>query len=172
MWNKCVVSSMTVIAILLAISVPVASKAQWSHGSYSVNNVVTNIGNYTYSAGSNSGTVDAVSQASGSPSVSTIEVVFAVTYTAPAGSGNLTITPKGHLTGYTSGTYSEASSKVDASSGSYTKGINGGGSFDETHALGSYAISPTSSTQYITARAYAQSYPGYSSWGDSVVYFE
>ncbi len=160
-----------VVAALLCI--PATSHAQWLESGYSVDSVLSSIGNYTYSAGSSGGDVDAITPTSPAPS-STIKVQFVQKYDAPPGTPALTITPTGHLTGSQSGGGGTATSRVSDTIGqdqleSYDSTV--ANPYDVVRTLSSYTVSAPETPAYIIGTAIvALPYTG-SSHAHSTVYF-
>src|SRR5216683_2109857 len=85
---------------LCCLGNPIRAHAQWQESGYSVavDGVLVSTGNYTYSAGTGGGDVNATTPTSPAMS-STIKVRFVQSYDAAPGTPNLTVTPTGHLTG-------------------------------------------------------------------------
>ena len=158
------------IATVALVAMPLSASASWTHGSYTVNQVLESAGNYTYNGGSNGGVVDAVAPSNGA---SAIKVEFYIDYTGISGDPNLTITGQGVLTGGGSGANYSGSATVDASGGTITDGFTSPGSLNSTETLGAEpALSaPGTYRKYITGRAAASDRTGSSSWADSFVKF-
>ncbi len=168
-FNRILITALAMAAIHV---IPRPAMAQWTHGSYSVNQVLTNIGNHTYSAGANSGTVDATKDSSGS---SSIRVEFKAEFSANSGDPSLNLVGHGTLTGGGSGSnYSGTAAVEGMTGGVISRSFQSPNSLNSSETLGGETaqLAPGPITAYVIASASAGVMgSGNTCWADSVVWY-
>lgn len=146
-----IILRLVVAVFLAAFAAAGPASAQWSHGSYSVKNVPTKRGNYTYSGGSNSGYVEALFP-SGTDPDSAITVEFQVTWTYPGPPQATNLYYQGDLT-WTAGSGSSASASITSNPCSVSRDTTNNGNPGSGSYSGGTAINSNNYVASITGGA-------------------